>query len=384
MLKLRNPAKATYAVVLFFLLIYLEGCSTFNQTWSYLKFWEKKESSYQFSDKEIGQFAAKIRIHKNNPESHYLLGCYYQQKGRHREAIREFDKAILINPGDARAYNGRGVSYDRLRDFQDAVRSYNMALKIAPNLDYVHNNLGYSYFLQGNYNAAIISFKNALAINDKSNRTSNNLGLAYAMNGQFDQALKQFEQSGDKAQAHYNLAGIYYEKGLFEEAKKEYREVLNLNPDFPRARNGLEAADALARIIMANSESRDNGDNTTAKDLNSRTEAESDPIIRKAGIEVSNGNGTRYMAREIGQYLRIMGFNVVRLTNADHFNYPEGSIMCRKGYCELAQEILVWLPNIKYIRETTTFDRDDVKIRVLVGKKQVKYKSIITARRGET
>ena len=378
-----NSVKAACVAALF-LLFCLGGCSTFHNTWSYLKFWEKERPSYQVSENEISKFASTIRVHRNSADSHYLLGCYYQQKGRHNEAIREFEKAILINPGNAKAYNGRGVSYDKLRDFERAVKSYDMALKIDPSLDYVHNNLGYSYLLQGNYDAAIASFKKALALDAQNSRTNNNLGLAYAMNGQYDHALQQFQQSGDKAQAHYNLAGVYYEKGRFEEAKKEYRHVLNLNPDFPRARNGFDASDALARITSASSAA--GGENTAAVNSESNTDQEigSDPLLKETGIEVSNGNGVNHMARDIGRYLRSKGFNVVRLTNAEHFNYREGSIFCRKGYCGLAREIAVWLPNIRYIRETSAFERDGVEIRILVGQKQIRYRSPISAQRGET
>ena len=384
MLNRPNPGSATFIATLFVMLLCLEGCSTFHKTWSYLQFWEKEDSSQQVMDKEIGYFASKIRIHQGSSEPHYLLGCYYQQKGRHNEAIREFDKAIYVDPGSARAYNAKGVSCDKLRDFERAVKSYDMALKIDPSLDYVHNNLGYSYLLQGNYGAAIDSFKKALALDGKNSRTNNNLGLAYAMNGQYDHALQQFQQSGDRARAHYNLAGVYYDKGRFEEAKKEYRHVLNLNPDFPKARNGFEASDALAKITSASSANKK--ENTAAANPESNTDPEmgSDPLLKETGIEVSNGNGVNHIARDIGRYLRSKGFNVVRLTNADHFNYREGSIYCRKGYCGMAQEIAVWLPNIRYIKETSAFDRDGVKIRILVGQKQARYRSPITAQRGET
>ncbi len=383
MLNRPNPGSAAFVAILFVLLFCLEGCSTFHKTWSYLQFWEKEDSSREAMEKEIGHFASKIRIHRNSSESHYLLGCYYQQKGRHNEAIREFDKAIDVDPGSARAYNGKGVSCDKLRDFERAVRSYDMALKIDPSIDYIHNNLGYSYLLQGNYDAAIASFKKALALDGNNSRTNNNLGLAYAMNGQYDDAFRQFQQSGDKAQAHYNLAGIYYEKGRFEEAKKEYRHVLNLNPDFPKARNGFEASDALARITRASSAAGKDTIADVSPENRATPEMGNDPLLKEAGIEVSNGNGVNHMARDIGRYLSSKGFNVVRLTNADHFNYREGSIYCRKGYCGMAREIALWLPDIRYIRETSAFEREGVKIRVLVGQKQIRYRSPITAQRGE-
>src|SRR4030065_1140675 len=160
-------------------------------------------------DKDIVQFFSKVRPQPGNPESHYLLACYYQERGRHKEAIEEFKKVTLIDPDHSKAYNGMAVSYDLLRDFPRATESYKAALKLNPNLDYVHNNLGYSYLLQGKFQEAIIALNQAIALNDSNRQTHNNLGLAYAETGQFDLAIVQFKKAGDDANAHYNMAQVY-------------------------------------------------------------------------------------------------------------------------------------------------------------------------------
>lgn len=201
-------------------------------------------------DKEIVQFFTKVRPQPGNPDSHYLLACYYQERGRHKEAIEEFRKVALINPDHVKAYNAMGVSYDLLGDFQKAIESYKIALKLNPNLDYVHNNLGYSYLLQGKFHEAIVAFNQAIALNDANKQTHNNLGLAYAETGQFDLAMTEFRKAGDEAKAHYNMAQVYLKKGLYNEAKSQYADALNLNPSVTMVRTGLEAAHVLAKIFL--------------------------------------------------------------------------------------------------------------------------------------
>ena len=201
-------------------------------------------------DKEIVQFFSKVRPHPGNPDSHYLLACYYQERGRHKEAIEEFRKTALINPDHVKAYNGMGVSYDLLGDFQKAIESYKTALKLDPNLDYVHNNLGYSYLLQGKFHEAIVAFNQAISLNDSNRQTHNNLGLAYAETGQFDLAMLEFKKAGDEARAHYNMAQVYLKKGLYNEAKSHYANALTLNPSLTMVHTGLEAAHVLARIFL--------------------------------------------------------------------------------------------------------------------------------------
>jgi Flp pilus assembly protein TadD len=178
-----------------------------------------------------------------------LLACYHQERGKHKEAIEEFKKVLLIDPAYLKAYNGLGVSYDLLGDFTRAIGSYKMALSLNPNLDYVHNNLGYSYLLQGNLDDGITALKEAIAINGQDQRFHNNLGLAYGEKGEYDLALAEFKLASDEAKAHHNMAQLYFKKGLLDEAKNHYAIALKLNPSLTLVRTALKAADALVRIF---------------------------------------------------------------------------------------------------------------------------------------
>ncbi|HOD35435.1 MAG TPA: tetratricopeptide repeat protein [Syntrophales bacterium] len=384
MIRCRHFKKALFGVsILSAACLLLTGCASFHRTIDFFRSWGEKESAQRLSEKDMHRFASEIRLHRGNPDSHYLLACYYQQRGRHVEAIKEFDKAVFIDPLHVKAHNGKGVSYDRLGQFQQAAEAYGAALKINPALDYVYNNLGYSFLLQENYDAAIGAFGKAVQLNGKSSRIRNNLGMAYAMKGEFHLALREFEQAGDRLAAHYLMARIHYDRGLFEKAKAQYAEALALNPEFTGARKGLEASEAMAginraagaRVVPDDARAVTTGENQKADALKA-------PSIREAGIEVSNGCGVNNAAREISGYLKDRGFNVVRLTNADHFNYVDGSIFCRKGYCDLAYELAMWFPGVQDIRETERLDRGRVKIKILIGKNQSRYRSLLLANRG--
>jgi len=122
------------------------GCSTVKRD---VARWHEAE------DKEVSRFVSGVQPFRGNPDSHYLIACYYQDKGDQLKAIDEFKKALLCKPDYVKAYNGLGVSYDQLGDFSKAVESYRAALRIHPGLDYIHNNLGYSYLMQERIEEAI-------------------------------------------------------------------------------------------------------------------------------------------------------------------------------------------------------------------------------------
>ena len=228
--------------------LFLTQCSTVKKSALLPEFLKSKEIKGGVTDKEVAQFLRTVRPYQGNPDSHYQLACYYQQRSRHKEAIEEFRKVIYIDPNYVKAYNGLGVSYDLTRDFPMAVECYEKALKLNPNLGYVQNNLGYSYLLQGKHDEAITAFKRAVALNGQDKKVHNNLGLAYAMNNQIDVAMEEFKLAGDEGQAYYNIAQLYYKKGFYKEAQSNYSKALAADSSLSRAKTGFEAAEAMARI----------------------------------------------------------------------------------------------------------------------------------------
>jgi branched-chain amino acid transport system substrate-binding protein len=183
-----------------------------------------------------------------NPDPYFQLACYYQRIGMDKKAIKELKKVIYIDPDHTEAYNKMGISYDRLKDFSKAVMSYQRAIALNPKLYHVYNNLGYSYMLQGRYDEAIHMLKKAITLNRENARIHNNLGMVYALKEQFDMAIKEFKIAGDEARAYYQIASVYYEKGMLDEAKDYYTKALDLNPSFATSPEGPGAAQIFTDI----------------------------------------------------------------------------------------------------------------------------------------
>jgi tetratricopeptide (TPR) repeat protein len=198
----------------------------------------------------LPDFISGIRPASGNPDSHYLLGRYYQDRGRHKDAAEEYKKVLSIDPKHVEAYNALGNCYDLLGKFPEAAEAYREALRLNPELDYLHNNLGYSFFLQGDADGAVAAFRKAISLNDRDSRFHNNLGLAYGQKGEYELALAEFKLAGDEAKAHFNLAQIYFGKGLYRQAKEQFAKAMVLNPSLTIARTGVEAAGRLASIFQ--------------------------------------------------------------------------------------------------------------------------------------
>ncbi len=70
-------------------------------------------------------------------------------------AIKDYDKAIEIDPENAMAYNNRGNVKQYLRDLQGAIQDYDKAIEIDPNYATAYNNRGIAKQAQGDLQGAI-------------------------------------------------------------------------------------------------------------------------------------------------------------------------------------------------------------------------------------
>ena len=337
----------------------VNSCSLINYFSGYVKSWESKAPGRDTLANNLNRFVGSVRSAKGNPDAHYLLGDYHQGRGRHRDAIEEFNKAIRIDPQFVKAFNGIAVSLDQMGEHERAQEYYLAALEIKPDLDYLYNNLGYSYLLQERYEEAADAFEKANTLaGGQVSRIRNNLALANSALGKADPASVT---AAPKHQAfvEYEAANHLLKNGGFEEARDHYSKALSLDPDLQAARKGAEVAALLADVkrYMAAHEG-------FASDA-----GQDRPVaLDRDGIEVSNGNGVSGMAKEVGSFLKKQGFNVVRLTNADHYQYARASVYYRGDAEFTALRVKGAIPGITQMKKVGGFDRDSVRVRVLVGR----------------
>jgi len=342
------------------LLIFLmSGCSVID--FSNLFGTPDRDKALLKETEEIKEFISRVRPWPGNPRSHYLLACNYLRAGKSDDAVREFRKTILIDPLSAEAYNGLGMAHDQKGEYEKAAEFYRTAIKINPGLPYLHNNLGYSYTLQGKYELAIESFTRAIALNVKGQTARNNMALAHALAGRSDLDLREkpAETAGDVLPAGAEDAGK-------EEGPRD---------SISEALQGIEAASTMKALVRAE-EKMEQKKGPPARRSNTGA---ANPAI---GIEVSNGNGINGMAKMVSLFLKDKGFKVGRLTNAGDFNFKKTRVYYRPGNGELAAKISKDLPGLHLARETGHFDREQIKIKIVIGKDLVPYKEMLDRKAG--
>ena len=142
---------------------------------------------------------------------------------------------ILADLRQAEMYNLQGEANLDKNLIKQATRDFNHALEINP--DYVDAlvNRGSAYTLLGKFNDALKDFNHALDLEKKQAEIYNIRGEIYLLNKMYDEATKDFTAAiilnPMYSDAYLNRARAYSEKGMKEEAELDYNQAIKAAPE---------------------------------------------------------------------------------------------------------------------------------------------------------
>ena len=114
------------------------------------------------------------------------------KKGDMDGAMREWLKAIELDPRDANLHNYVGAALMQQGKFDDALSHLRTALESNPDADEAHGNMGLALMQEGKLEEATAHLRKALEINPMNARAHFNLGYALYATGNLPQALAEW------------------------------------------------------------------------------------------------------------------------------------------------------------------------------------------------
>jgi tetratricopeptide (TPR) repeat protein len=91
-------------------------------------------------EEAIKEFDKAIELDPKNPDSHYNKGVALYKLHRYEEAIEEFDKAIELDPNNPVYHNNKGNALDDMGKYEEAIEEYDKAIELDPNNPVYHSN----------------------------------------------------------------------------------------------------------------------------------------------------------------------------------------------------------------------------------------------------
>lgn len=203
------------------------------------------------------------------------------------KALREYARAIELDPNFAKPYNGMGLVLAEKRDYASARSAFEKAISLAPDFAPPYNNLGvYQRRLEGSKNPAILgaviaNYRKAIELAPQNGVHHYNLGLALYDLQRRDEAMKEFKKAIElvpsyasphvslgvalrdhkhlpeaaidefdlaikadrcSALAHYQKgATLHFDQKKFDEATAEYEQAMQIDPNYaaPAYNRGL-------------------------------------------------------------------------------------------------------------------------------------------------
>jgi len=214
-------------------------------------------------------FRRALSVTRRNYLAHDFLGATLAISGKYDEAIRHLQASIQIRPNYAAAYSDIGFSLAQQGRYAEASARFEKALELEPTLAPAHYNLGLCFAKMGRFSEAIQHFEAALKIKPDMQAAREALktlkdflasggttskfpesavehyrrGTQFHVRGQIDEAIKEYREAirlqPGLAQAHSNLGLAYRDKGDLDAAIREYQTALKLNPNLGEAHANL-------------------------------------------------------------------------------------------------------------------------------------------------
>jgi len=183
------------------------------------------------------------RANQADPKTDYLasLGTALQQQGLHEEALKAFDKAVLIRPDDAELWTQLANAFVLLQRPDPAILNYEHALKLNPRYWYAVYNYAVLLLQSMRFEEALINFNLCDELQPNHAGTLNHRGKALHDLSRYEESLSDSRQAQalDPTNAEIcTVIGKSLQKlGRHAEALESFDRALDLQPNFVTALN---------------------------------------------------------------------------------------------------------------------------------------------------
>jgi arylsulfatase A-like enzyme/tetratricopeptide (TPR) repeat protein len=199
-------------------------------------------------DEAIRQYQRALELNPEHERSLFGLASAYADLRRYDEALVGFRRVLEIKGSDARASRAISDIYVELKRFDDAAAVLEQAAAAGEASAFFTNALGEVRVEQGRDDEAVPLFKQAIGDDDEFALPHFNLGVLYEKRGDVRPAIEEYERALEIApkffKAQFNLGEIYASMGDIDRARELWEASIASNPDFVQGRYYL------AKLLM--------------------------------------------------------------------------------------------------------------------------------------
>jgi tetratricopeptide (TPR) repeat protein len=165
-----------------------------------------------------------------------LLLATRERVSHWRDGASLYEQAVKHAPNSARVWNQLGLGYEARGRARDALRAYDRAIELDPRLPPGHHwvNRGNVRQALGDVEGAFEDYAQALRYNPALALAYNNRGLLRLRLRQYEMALADFDRAVELApqngQPWSNRGTLHYQAGRDEDARRDLQQAIELEP----------------------------------------------------------------------------------------------------------------------------------------------------------
>jgi TolB-like protein/Flp pilus assembly protein TadD len=187
---------------------------------------------YDFDlEQSLKEFERAIQLNPNYATAHQWSAGSLAALGQFDRAIAEGKRAVELDPLSLIINTDLGTDYFIARRYDEAIAQFRKTIEMDPRFYRAHVVLGRVWQLKGQLNEAIAEYRKALELNDDPFVLAS-LGQAYARAGQREEALRILARLSEEAKSRYvpaySFALMYLAFGekerAIDEMERAYRE----------------------------------------------------------------------------------------------------------------------------------------------------------------
>jgi len=138
-----------------------------------------------------------LNMFPNNPELYYIRGLLNFQRGLHKSAVDDYDKALSLNNdwNTYQIYLNRGQANDALKIPNMAIQDFTKAIMADPNNAEGYVARGNTYYNISKYQEAAEDYRKAEVLSPDNSIITYNIGMAYYRDEDRASACRYFQKS---------------------------------------------------------------------------------------------------------------------------------------------------------------------------------------------
>jgi tetratricopeptide (TPR) repeat protein len=215
-------------------------------------------------EKALDYFKRVVELQPSDAAAHFNLGILYGEMRQFPAALHEFNKSLELNPHNAAAQFNRGVIFMKQRRYEDAITAFEKARLFGGRSAPVDYNLAVCYEYAGgkrygkgfDREKSIFHYKEALKEEPDNAVIHFNLGMVYINSNEFELAeyelRKATEIDPDMGEGFLQIGILLLKKANYHAALESLRRARRLDAALPVEAPLVEAYSGLGQFLLEN------------------------------------------------------------------------------------------------------------------------------------